>query len=240
MDKLEAKKIIKRAVEVSGLGSARQLSKHFGYDPNTLAKYAHRGTLPGEAFRKIIELCLERGANLDELITGIKRLTFDPADVPAPEVHFVNPPEAALPESEYLPIPLLPDEIAAGFGRKVYPDNQLPEEYFIIRISRVSGRGPFFAVSVDGESMEPTIPDGSIVIVDASPHTRRDIKKGIFAVRLSDNRLTIKRLRLHEDRYLFLLADNPEALDNDILMLDLEEDPDPIIGEVVGVWKELL
>jgi SOS-response transcriptional repressor LexA len=87
------------------------------------------------------------------------------------------------------------------------------------------------AINVDGESMEPTLKNGSIVFVDRDHNTIS--KEGIFIVRTPGG-LFIKRLNRKVDGSVELISDNklysPEIVAPD----ELE-----IVGKVVGGVERL-
>ncbi|WP_456391166.1 S24 family peptidase [Profundibacter sp.] len=65
-------------------------------------------------------------------------------------------------------------------------------------------------VRVRGDSMEPTIPDGSYVLVQFNID-QSNLKPGIYIIRL-DDAIVIKRLQLSpkkEDNWISLISDNP-------------------------------
>ncbi len=87
------------------------------------------------------------------------------------------------------------------------------------------------AIHVDGESMEPTLQDGSIVFVD---RTQTNInKEGIFIASTTAG-LFIKRIRQRADGMVELISDNktysPEVLSADEVT---------IVGRVVGNIEKL-
>ena len=87
------------------------------------------------------------------------------------------------------------------------------------------------AIYVDGESMEPTLQDGSIVFVD---RTQTNINKdGIFIASTTAG-LFIKRIRQRADGMVELISDNknysPEVLAPDEIT---------IVGKVVGNIESL-
>ena len=61
-------------------------------------------------------------------------------------------------------------------------------------------------VTVIGESMEPTLPDGASILVDMGQQEPRDGK--IFVVRVEDE-IVVKRLMRHPDAGWLLKSDNP-------------------------------
>ncbi|HHD82196.1 MAG TPA: phage repressor protein [Campylobacterales bacterium] len=87
------------------------------------------------------------------------------------------------------------------------------------------------AINVDGESMEPTLQDGSIVFIDRE---QKNINKdGIFIASTAAG-LFIKRIRQRADGMVELISDN-KAYSPEIITADEVE----IVGRVVGNVESL-
>ncbi len=87
------------------------------------------------------------------------------------------------------------------------------------------------AINVDGESMEPTLQDGSIVFIDREQTNIN--KDGIFIAATTAG-LFIKRIRQRADGMVELISDN-KAYSPEIITADEVE----IIGRVVGNVESL-
>jgi len=87
------------------------------------------------------------------------------------------------------------------------------------------------AINVDGESMEPTLQDGSIVFID---RTQNNINKDGIYIASTTAGLFIKRIRQRVDGMIELISDNkaysPEILSSEEVT---------IIGRVVGNIERL-
>ncbi len=138
-------------------------------------------------------------------------------------------------DSDFRAVPLVSGLIAAGSGRIV--DEEV-EEYALIHVSQVAGRGDLVAVRVSremGRSMVPLIQPGAVVVID-----RRDksiVPLGIYAVRDEAGGCTLKRLQWTPPR-LWLIPENREE---PVTHIDLAgEDPDSqIVGRVVWAYQPL-
>jgi len=87
------------------------------------------------------------------------------------------------------------------------------------------------AINVDGESMEPTLQDGSIVFIDRE---QRNINKdGIFIASTTAG-LFIKRIRQRADGMIELISDNKAYSPEIITAQEVE-----IVGRVVGNVESL-
>jgi phage repressor protein C with HTH and peptisase S24 domain len=114
-----------------------------------------------------------------------------------------------LQEGEFSPVPLVNLRLAAGSGAEIYEEGELKQLQFRTAWLRGDLRASvanLVAMRVEGESMEPTLSAGDVVLVDRS---RTDpTRDGLYALR-QDNALLVKRTRAEGGRVL-LVSDNPE------------------------------
>ncbi len=122
---------------------------------------------------------------------------------------------------------------SAGGGAEVFSENfeTITLDEKIMHNMVGMGNTELEAIYVDGESMEPTLQDGSIVFVD---RTQTNINKdGIFIASTTAG-LFIKRIRQRADGMVELISDNknysPEVLAPDEIT---------IVGKVVGNIESL-
>ena len=87
------------------------------------------------------------------------------------------------------------------------------------------------AINVDGESMEPTLQDGSIVFIDRK---QTNISKDGIYIASTTAGLFIKRIRQRADGMVELISDN-KAYSPEILLADEVQ----IVGRVVGNIESL-
>lgn len=118
-----------------------------------------------------------------------------------------------------------------GFGIEIIDESQTGTYPTPKKLARALGLKPEMAdyILAEGDSMEPTIDGGSMVLVD---HTRKEVIDGkIFCIRLN-NKLMAKRLQFIPPKNVSIISDNPKYKSFDIdLSKDLDFDFD-IIGEV--------
>lgn len=122
---------------------------------------------------------------------------------------------------------------SAGGGAEVFDENfetiTIDEKVMHNMVGR--GNTDLEAIHVDGESMEPTLQDGSIVFVDRTQTSLN--KDGIFIASTTAG-LFIKRIRQRADGMVELISDNknysPEVLAPDEVS---------IVGKVVGNIESL-
>lgn len=152
---------------------------------STFTKYLSGTSEPG-AF-KAARLAESLGVNLTWLLTGR------------------GLPNAAA--AGYFGVPIYDVRLAAGAasfteGAKVI--GEAPFDHQLLRMLGRTGPEGLGVLTADGDSMEPTIPDGARVLVDLKD-TR--LREGIFAFRVDDE-LRVKRLRRLGDG-VEIMSDNP-------------------------------
>lgn len=92
-------------------------------------------------------------------------------------------------------------------------------------------------VSVDGRSMEPTLCDGDVVVVQATSEIPDRTR--IALVKVDGERATLKRVK-PEANGIWLLADNPEVYPPNFFTVDeVERLPITIEGVVIKLIREL-
>ena len=106
---------------------------------------------------------------------------------------------------------------------------------FWLDIERRPARKDRCLISMEGDSMEPTLRTGDILLVD-----RRDVtaqREGIYILR-ADNALLVKRLQRFPGHRIKVSSDNPAYQPFE---LDLKQQTDEfaIIGRVVGIGRRM-
>ena len=165
------------------------------------------------------------GVSLDYLVG----LTDDPTPSAELAIEGITPEIRQLPGAR--PVPVRRLRTAAGSGALDLDEEVKAYAYFrhewLSRHGLVAERCS--SISVTGESMEPTLPEGCVILVD---HNRRRRLKGhIFVVRKSDG-LVVKRAGKDDSDNWLLVSDHPAW------------EPDPwgeaeVIGEVKWMAREL-
>ena len=122
---------------------------------------------------------------------------------------------------------------SAGGGAEVFDENfeTITLDEKIMHNMVGMGNTELEAIHVDGESMEPTLQDGSIVFVD---RTQTDINKNGIFIASTTGVLFIKRTQKRPDGMIDLISDNsmypPQAVSSDEIT---------IVGKVVGNIESL-
>ena len=130
---------------------------------------------------------------------------------------------------DYISIPLTDSAIAAG--QPIIQENNI-EDYVLLHVRAAGKRKNLVASRVDGDSMEPMLHSGDIVVIDRGE--KKLVKNKIYAIFYEEG-LTAKYVERQKD-LLVLRPINPTA---QVQIINLNENPDPIVGRVIGAWKEL-
>lgn len=224
----------KRLKQARGGVSQTELARRAGISRPQYNQYERGKSIPSDAVLERIadalNLSIEsliEANNASVVAANVKpiiRLTGLPAQNQADD--FIS--------DDYLAVPLLEGRVAAGHGTVVWNDVQ---SLVWVYKPELRGRHNLFAVQVSGDSMEPTIPDGAIVIIDRDQWQPTGNRRSIWAIRMDNNGdLGIKRLQASEGG-LIIISDNfqnyPPSLawSTDLTKL--------VIGKVVWMWHSL-
>lgn len=128
-------------------------------------------------------------------------------------------------------IPLLADPIAAGNPMAIAEDNI--EGVVLMHQAWCSNPEMTRAIRVKGDSMHPTIPDESIVILDTTCVDPKDLDGHVVAVRKGDD-CSVKRLELAERGTVICRPDNPAH--RSVVL----QEGDAILGQVISVHAKVV
>lgn len=133
-------------------------------------------------------------------------------------------------------IPLL--DVVGSAGNGITADGErvisrLPFSITLLRELRVQPENCHF-IRAKGDSMEPTVPDGAIVLIDTS--RRKDGEDGIYALMAGED-VRIKRLHFATFGGLTLMSDNPAYPDEKFGRGEIDQIK--IVGKVVWVGSGL-
>jgi hypothetical protein len=179
----------------------------------TFATMKKRNSIP---YREIMEFCAMKKLSINWLF-------FDQAiDMLASET------------DKYFQIRYFPDVRASAGGGSFNFDTDfklLSIDSTIMKNIIPDGDKKIEAITVDGESMEPTLQDGSIVFLDRG---QININKDGIYVASTNAGLFIKRIRQRADGMIELISDNKNYSSEYILSEEIK-----IIGRVVGNIESL-
>jgi len=211
---IERMKDVISTKKIGGRVYDKDVAAELGIAQATFATMKKRGSIP---YREIMEFCARKKISINWLF-------------------FDQPAEMLIEETnKFFRVRYFADiRASAGGGAEVFD-----EGYEYIDVDRTilesmlggTPSGAIEAIHVEGESMEPTLTDGSIVFID-----RRETdpsKDGIF-VASTANGLFIKRIRRRVDGMVELISDNPLYTPE-----VLPPEQVTIVGRVVGNIERL-
>lgn len=135
----------------------------------------------------------------------------------------------AIRSEDYVSIPLTDSAIAAG--EPIIQENNV-QDYVLLHVRAAGKRRNLVASRVDGESMEPTLHSGDIVVIDRDD--KKIIKNKMYAI-FHEGGLTAKYI----ERQKAMLVLRPLNPNSQLQIVNLDEHADPVVGRIIGAWKEL-
>jgi phage repressor protein C with HTH and peptisase S24 domain len=147
----------------------------------------------------------------------------------------LQPDLGAQDDSTFADVPRKKVALSAGRGREAHVEDIVGTLKFRRDFLRSVGASPTHAaiVDVDGHSMEPTLPDGAVVMVNTNNRERAD--RRLYAIRVGDE-LFVKRLVRHGDQWIARSDNEDRELYPDI---DLQREDVEIIGRAVWMGTRL-
>ncbi|WP_456432509.1 LexA family transcriptional regulator [Nitratifractor sp.] len=211
---IERLKDIISSKKIGGKVYDKDVAAELGIAQATFATMKKRGSIP---YREIMEFCARRKISINWLF-------------------FDQPAEMLIEETQkFFRVRYFADlRASAGGGAEVFDEGYEYIDVDRTLIETMLGTlpsGEIEAIHVEGESMEPTLMDGSIVFVD---RTQTDPSKDGIFIASTANGLFIKRIRRRADGMVELISDNPLYAPE---ILSPEEVR--IVGKVVGNVERL-
>ncbi|MCT7908444.1 S24 family peptidase [Arcobacter lacus] len=195
--------------------SEKDISIALGFHPTYIAVTKSRDSIP---YENIIKLCQEKNWSLDEILLG---------KVPHNITQNIDD------DSVYL-VDYLEDTFAScGAGGESYESKRkIKIDKTFIDALKPSGMSyNIEAIRASGDSMEPTIADGSIVIIDKNDTNFS--RSGIFVLR-TEAGLLIKRLSRN------INGDVSVVSDNSVYHIDvIKANNLTVFGKVLGVVRKV-
>ncbi|NKX16134.1 helix-turn-helix transcriptional regulator [Ochrobactrum pseudogrignonense] len=198
-----------------GNQSANAFAREVDIGESLMRKYL-AGATPG--IDKVAQIAKVKGVALDWLINGEGEMSTVelpqlPQRVQATEL------EA---KSEFTLVPRLDVQASAGAGRVTIGED--PLEYLAFQSTRLRSRNinPAFAriLTARGDSMEETIRDGDVLLVDTSVNRIRD--NTIYVIVYGDMVL-VKRVHGRLNGSLQLISDNPRYPAEEVSAGEIEQ-----------------
>jgi SOS-response transcriptional repressor LexA len=174
--------------------------------------------------------------NLESAIRVVGQALDRVKERPIPPILVVSPDQVAqvmkdmgADARQYVPVPYMEQKVAAGLPLEIADDRV--KDYLLVH-RRVARRPEtLFGVQVQGDSMDPRYPSGSIVVVDRSQSDPAALIHRVILAVLDDS-AAVKILNQDASHWI-LESQNPKYRP---MYVDRAENP--VIGRVIGGWVE--
>lgn len=200
---LELGQFANRVKDTVGSEAVRAFSRRSGISETTLRAYMAGTSDAGRL--ALIAIANAGGVRLEWLVTGEGAMRNR-------EVLEVPPTYGADVGPEFTLVPRYEVEAAAGAGQAVDCEQEVGKLAFRADWLRHKGlrAADLAVIRIKGDSMAPTIRDGSLVLVDCRRHHEKPSSDGIYVIQL-DGDLLAKRIQidLAGEGALYIKSDNP-------------------------------
>jgi phage repressor protein C with HTH and peptisase S24 domain len=174
-------------------GNRSLFSRETGKAPSFATDVCKGRTLPTVPY--LMELARQYHISLDWLLLGVGEMEL--AEAPRPE------------PTDVVHIPRYDVRVSAGHGawaQDSQPIEQMPFQDRWLRAQLGRSADQMVLVSVEGDSMEPTLEENDLLLIDRQ-QTGFD-REGIYVIRL-DEMLMVKRLQRQPKGVIQVISDNP-------------------------------
>lgn len=233
-----------RIAHIRGGLSQAKFAERLGVNKNTIGNYERGDRKPDSDF---LEKLAAHGYNIHWVITGegpmrlsdtapMQPRSYEPTTDDARGVFHSGVNEIG---DQYALVPLYDVHASAGHGAVVMEEQVTDSLAFKrdwIYNELHANPSDLYLIYVDGESMEPTLRPGDVILVDrrSAETVPRD---GIYVLRMDDS-LLVKRLQRLPGRQVKVTSDNP-AYEPFQLNLDATGEDLAIIGRVVWSGRRM-
>lgn len=206
-------------IAINKIGGEKVVNAKLNLSAPTLGRWKDGTSDP--KMSNMVAFAQTAGVSLDWLLTGVGEPNLEyTANIPAND-------------DEYDYVPAY-SNVRASAGHGVFNDDIQPTTYLAFRKDWLNGRGlkvkDLVIIFTDGDSMSPTIPDGSTLVIDRSRNYPKDGK--IYVIRI-DDRLYVKRVQWILNGGLRLISDNKFYEPLDISRSELEQGNIEVIGQII-------
>lgn len=231
--KLSSKKIVKseigsRIKHARGRDNQREFAKILEFSSSYLSEVESGKTKP--SLELLLKISQFTKYSLDWLITGEGPMFLEP-----PESMVREDPAVYEALGEFTFVPQVALEGGMGSGAEGIEEEATTQYAF--RRTWLQSKGKlenFVLFAVRGDSMDPTITDGDLVLIDRS---KKQVVAGTMYALRTKNAVMVKRLQPTGATRIKVMSDNKLY---DSYEIDLETGDIEIIGQVIWIGRELV
>lgn len=217
--------IIDRIKELKSIKTDNAVAGLLNISQSAFAERKRKDSIP---YEELVSFSVNEGISIDWLLTGLGRMRRDGG-----EPFRVSEEPAQYEVGEFCVVPQVRGEISAGGG--LAPDSAVEMKVAFRRdwIQRHGDPRNMSLIRVTGDSMEPTLFSGDLVLVD---HGRNyiDPQGGIYAIAM-DHTIMIKRIQVvHTTGKVRIISDNPRYE-----VMEASPDQIAINGRIIWFGREI-
>lgn len=192
-----------------GSESAYAFAKRSGIPDSTLRNYKNSGSMPG--LRHLLAIAQTANVTLDWLAAARGPMRFDPsglsADTRVPGVIGFNEGDDPL---DFTLLPRMGVSASAGHGLVALTDEVTERLAFKTEWLHSMGLSPRYCglLTARGNSQEPVIKNGSLLLVDLRPD--QQIRSGCYYILVLDGDVLVKLVNRRIDGTIELKSHNPD------------------------------
>lgn len=218
----------------------KQFCLFFGPTVSSISSLSGYETGDADLPRNLLLVLSRKGVNLNWLFTGEGNMYISEehawhASGKEGEFHPKAAASVEAPPEDFIMVPLYDVQASAGGGSVVDPEHAQTKMSFSKRVLEELGvpAGALACLYASGDSMEPTIHPGDLLLIDLSAQVRTD---AIYVIQSNDS-LVVKRVQKMFDGSLIIKSDNPvyreQMIDKGLL------ETVRIVGRVVWAGRRL-
>lgn len=215
--------ILNRFKMAMSLQTDAEIASILGKSRNSVPMWRARRSIPIE---EMIDASQNVNISIDWLLTGHGAMYAHAGLSELPVLSQTRGDEEAF--AGAVRIPIYEQGVSAGTGTEPKGDMILGSGTFLVEWVRALGISPShaFLVPVDGDSMEPTIRDGELILCES---TREYSRSGIYVFRY-EGEIMVKRL-MRQQGTLIAISENPRIPP---FSIDPNQNDFAIVGRVGG------
>jgi phage repressor protein C with HTH and peptisase S24 domain len=223
--------VLSRIMTSTGIRSQSELARVLGIGRQAVTDAKKRSHIPADWY---LYLCRKYGLNPQWLESGMGPMYIAGQGEPAAPAREPNVPGSSPEEFSY--VPKVRARLSAGGGSLVV--DEAIDSYYAFRHAWLRRKGQISQMRlmrVSGDSMEPTLRDEDVVLIDLS---QTEIYTGkIYAVGI-DEEIVVKRLDKKPGKFV-LVSDNRQLYPPFEVALD-ESSNVRVLGRVIWMAREVL